>query len=77
MILNKNRNPKYSLYYIGAEILNILKTSKITNIFSLYEILNKNVFFNSLSIDYLYYSLDWLYLLKKIKLEKENIVLCN
>jgi hypothetical protein len=75
MIINIDREPKYSLYYIGAIILKILKKHKCVSIEELYNYV-KNEIDKNLHIDFIYYSLDWLYILSLIKLDENRVILC-
>lgn len=75
MIININREPKYSLYYIGAIILQLLKKNNTLTIDIIYGKV-KNIVDKNLHIDFVYYSLDWLYMLSLIKLDKNKVMLC-
>lgn len=74
MIINREREPKYSLYYIGAKILEILKTYGDLTIEEIYNKIKKS--YDDLSIDYIYYALDWLYILSLIKIEQNKVIIC-
>ncbi|MFD2671188.1 ABC-three component system middle component 6 [Marinicrinis sediminis] len=76
VIINVDREPKFSLYYIGAVILEELKLNgNMLTIDYLFEIIRSKVDRN-LHVDFLYYSLDWLFLLSLIRLEEDRVVLC-
>ncbi|GFR38221.1 hypothetical protein PRECH8_15170 [Insulibacter thermoxylanivorax] len=76
MIINVDREPKYSLYYIGAVILDELKINgKMMPIEQLFENIRAKIDKN-LHVDFLYYALDWLFLVSLIKLDEDRIVLC-
>jgi len=75
MIINQDREPKYSLFYIGSIILEILDKSKGISIDELYVQVKEQIDKN-LHIDFLYYSLDWLYILSTIKLEGNKVIRC-
>lgn len=75
MIINLDREPKYSLFYIGSIILEILKERKTILIDDLYSEL-KRVIDKNLHIDFLYYSMDWLYMLSLIKLNGNEVSQC-
>lgn len=72
MIVNNERDPELSLYYLGGIYLNILEQKKvisIENLFSETQVkLNKKI-----HIDFLYYALDWLFLLSLIKLKEGKV----
>uniref|UniRef100_UPI00403F0BD4 ABC-three component system middle component 6 n=1 Tax=Paenibacillus sp. FSL R5-0470 TaxID=2921641 RepID=UPI00403F0BD4 len=75
MIVNIDREPKYSLYYIGGIILEILKKQDHISIDELYQ-KTKYLIDENLYIDFIYYSLDWLYMLSLIEIEKDKVKLC-
>lgn len=75
MIINMEREPKYSLYYVGAMILEVLKKEKSIHIDNLYNHI-RNRFNDDISIDFIYYSLDWLYILSLVKFESDKVVVC-
>jgi len=76
VIVNVDREPKYSLYYIGAVILEELKSNgDAPTIDDLFETIRLKVDRN-LYVDFLYYSLDWLFLLSLIRLDEDRVVLC-
>lgn len=75
MIINTEREPKYSLFYIGSVILEILNEKDNVEIDMLYEALKEKIDTN-MHIDFLYFSLDWLYILSKIRLEKNKVIRC-
>ena len=75
MIINRAREPKYSLYYIGAHIIDIIQKGNISDIDELYSTINIQ-YQDGLSVDYFYLAMDWLYLIGKIVLVEEEVVLC-
>lgn len=75
LIINVDREPKYSLYYIGSVIMEELKHNKEMIIEDLYKNICLEIDAN-LHIDFLYYSLDWLFLLSLIRVEGNRVVLC-
>ncbi|WP_371932390.1 ABC-three component system middle component 6 [Bacillus sp. WLY-B-L8] len=75
MIINLNREPKYSLYNIGSIIIKQLKDSKNMDIGVLYSKIRLEIDQN-LHIDFLYYALDWLYMLSIIEIDENRVVLC-
>ncbi|PFI68964.1 hypothetical protein COJ57_26575 [Bacillus cereus] len=76
MIINLDRDPKYSLYYIGSIIIENLKAKKRLDIEILYKIIRLKVDEN-LHIDFLYYALDWLYMLSIIYIDESQVILCE
>lgn len=75
MIVNYDMPPKYSFYYIGSVILNYLKsTNSHVNIDLLFNYLKSEID-EDMSINFLYLSLDWLYLLSLIKLDEMDVCL--
>lgn len=74
MILNFERDPKYSLYFIGAKILEILKKGTNETLDSIYQQLNI-VYKNELSINYFYLALDWLFIIEKISINEDEVTL--
>lgn len=75
MIINANREPKYSLLYIGYEILKQLRDENGMSIERIYNIVRENID-KDLHINFIYYALDWLYLVSLIRLEGEKIFIC-
>lgn len=75
LIINLDREPKYSLYYIGAFIIEELKNNEIMTIDELYKNIGLKID-AKLHIDFIYYSLDWLYLLSSIRVEGNRVALC-
>lgn len=75
MLINKNRNPKYSLYYIGAIVLENLVDKKEITIECLFDIIKEKIDEN-LHIDFLYYTLDWLFLISIIDIDENRVILC-
>ena len=75
MIINVERDPKYSLYYIGAIIINLLKDYKTLSIDELYSAV-ESITGIKVHINFIYYALDWLYLLSLIKMTDNKVALC-
>lgn len=79
MILPEETKPDLSLYFIGAQVLAIMKRlpNKSTNLLVIYEELSKSGK-NNVPLLYFLYSLDWLFLLNIITLDhNNNLILCN
>lgn len=72
MIVNFERDPKFSLYFIGAKVIEILKTYPNLSVDSIYQQLN-TIYNEELSINYFYLSLDWLYLIDKISIVNDKV----
>ncbi len=73
MILNYERSPQYSLFYIGAKILKTIDSNNDIMIDTLYEQI-KAEYNNDLSITYFYLALDWLYLVEAIEIIDNKVV---
>lgn len=75
MIINIDRRPEYSLFYISSLIIELLKELKSSTIESIFnEVCSKtNIDYN---INYIYYSLDWLFLMEEIYLNEDEVFLC-
>ena len=76
MIISIDRNPKYSLYYIGGLIVDILAQEGSLS----FDIVIKKILSelnDELSIDYIYFSFDWLYLLSLIEIKNDKVMLCK
>lgn len=73
MIINVEREPDLSLYYLGGIILSILKKVSIIEIDELLTKIRLETK-ESIHIDFLYYALDWLFLLSLIKLDERKVV---
>lgn len=70
MIINTQRQPEFSLYYLGGLFINVLKQERIITVDELIERIQQQLD-NPIYIDFMYYSLDWLYLLGLVRLEEE------
>lgn len=75
MIINLERSPDYSLYYIGGIVVEYLKKHGKSQIEQLYIEVKSHISEN-VHIDFLYYALDWLYLLSLIEIDKNKVMLC-
>lgn len=76
MIINIDRNPELSLYYLGAKILNILVEKNSMEIEELLQ-KTKEAVDVEVHVDFFYYALDWLYLLGAVKINKGKIYYDN
>jgi hypothetical protein len=76
MVINHQRNPELSLYYIGGIILEILKANdNELELDSLHQE-SKSRLKSGLSIEYFYLALDWLFLVTDLRIEGTLIYLC-
>lgn len=71
MLVSNEINPSNSVYYIGGLILGVLeqKTSPTFDFLDLYQEINKS---KKVSLQLFLYSMDWLYLLKKIEINSKG-----
>ena len=72
MIINIEREPELSLYYLGSELLKILESLNDISIEGLLQKIQDKLQ-KKIHIDFLYYALDWLFLLSLIKIEKGRV----
>ena len=72
MIINVEREPELSLYYLGSIILKILVQSQAIQI---EDLLNKvqNKLSKKIHVDFIYYALDWLFLLSLVRIVEGNV----
>ncbi|EAI2901375.1 hypothetical protein F2N09_08405 [Campylobacter upsaliensis] len=67
------RNPKQSLYFLGATLLEILKNKNIEySLFELYKQFQKK---NNVEIKKIILILDWLYLANYIEITQEGFII--
>ena len=69
MIINSQRNPKYSLYYLGAVILKELQKDKSKNIECLIDDVQKKLE-EKINVNFIYYALEWLFLLGVVTIKE-------
>lgn len=74
LIVNCNREPQYSLFYLGAKVLEICynKRSPISIDIIYKELVAK---IQNLGLDYFYLTLDWLFLIGKIEYNAGEITI--
>lgn len=72
MILNGQRQPDFSLYYLGGVLLKILEEAKVMPLEKLLEELQHYVK-KKVHVDFIYYALDWLYLLESVTIEEGKV----
>lgn len=73
MLLPDNIKPENSIYYTGAVVLKALQTSGNQNIGDLFHEVNKT---RQMSFKVFMLSLDWLFLLDAVIINKEEVQLC-
>lgn len=69
MIINRERDPKLSLYYLGAQVISILKETNGISIDDLISRLDK-LTETELHVNFVYYTIDWLYILSLVRVEE-------
>ena len=72
MIVNVEREPNRSLYYLGGILLFILEQRKSMPLEELLLEVQKQVN-EKIHVDFIYYALDWLFLLSLIKVEEGKV----
>ena len=70
MILNSQRQPDFSLYYLGG--VKILEQVKVISIEKLLEESQQHLK-KRVHVDFIYYALDWLYLLELVRVEEGKV----
>lgn len=75
MIINLERGPLLSLYYLGAKIIEILSEDPILLLDDLYDNLKKKEKRNILLT--FYYALDWLFIQSLIELQGRRVIYAN
>lgn len=75
MIVNIDRNPDLSLYYLGGIILHQLLECNSDGIENLYRKCQTQVN-QELPVDFFYYALDWLFLASMVYFENGKVSLC-
>ena len=72
MIINSQRQPYMSLYYLGGLILDFLKKSEAIPIDDLFMNIQKKLK-EQVHVDFMYYALDWLYLLGLVEVKEGRV----
>lgn len=68
MIVNAEREPNLSLYYLGGVLLEILEREKVIPLEELLcEVRNRLK--KQIHIDFLYYTIDWLFLVSLVRIK--------
>jgi hypothetical protein len=74
MILNKDINPKYSLYHVGSYILEtLIKMDKKGSFSILYNAVYSK---NKTTVNLFSLALDWLYIIDAISLDNKGVIRC-
>lgn len=68
MIINFDRKPDFSLYYLGSILLAILEQVTVISIEDLLSEM-QNQLKEKVHVDFIYYALDWLFLLSIVRIE--------
>ncbi len=76
MIINIEREPNLSLYYLGSVLLSILENDPIIGIETLL-MKSKCKIKEKIHIDFWYYALDWLFLLSLIEINEGKVYYAN
>lgn len=76
MIINFDREPIFSLYYLGGISMNILSTHSSLSLEELFVEIKKELH-QELHIDFFYYTLDWLFLMSAICVNDGRVALCR
>lgn len=72
MIINMEREPDLSLYYLGSVVLKILEQVKVISIDDILQEI-QNQLKKKVHVDFIYYALDWLFLLSLVKIEEGKV----
>ena len=72
MIVNIEREPNRSLYYLGGILLFILEQRKVISIEEVLIEVQQQIN-EKIHVDLIYYALDWLFLLSLIKIEEGRV----
>lgn len=72
MIVNIERESSLSLYYLGGIILSILEQKIVISIEEIILEVQQKID-KKLHVDFIYYALDWLFLLDLIKIEEGKV----
>ena len=74
MLLPDNIKPELSIYYIGSQILSVLKDNRSLPLINLFQKLKER---SSVSFQSFVLGLDWLYLINAAEVnEQGDVVLC-
>ena len=75
IVINKDINPEREIYYLGAVVIEILKSmpSQKVNMLDAFQLLNKR---KRVSINLFALTMDWLYMIGSINHREGDIVKC-
>lgn len=75
MIIDKDTNPEKDIYYLGAQLLEILdnhQSNKI-DLFHTFTLFNKKI---KISMGLFILTVDWLFILGSVRINKKEIIKC-
>lgn len=72
MIVNVERAPDRSLYYLGGVLLTILEQRRIIPIEEILSEIQKQIN-EKIHVDFIYYALDWLFILSLVKIKEGKV----
>jgi hypothetical protein len=75
MIIDKDTNPTKDVYYLGAQLLDILANHKSNTIdlFQAFALFNEKT---KISMGLFILTLDWLFILGSVRLDNKEIIKC-
>ena len=74
LVIRNDIKPSLNLYYIGAQILVALQESGPLTIDNILKQLNYSD--HNITVNHIYYSCDWLYLLELININEQGEIIC-
>lgn len=72
MIVNIEREPDMSLYYLGGALIQFLERVRVIAIGELLQEI-QNELGQKVHVDFMYYALDWLFLLSLVRIEEGKV----
>ena len=72
MIVNIEREPDMSLYYLGSVLIKFLEQVRVIAIEELLQEI-QNELEQKIHVDFMYYALDWLFLLSLVRIEEGKV----
>ncbi|MBA5249075.1 MAG: hypothetical protein FE834_06020 [Gammaproteobacteria bacterium] len=75
MIIDKDTNPAKDIYYLGAQLLEVLDKhqSNTIDLFQAFALFNQKI---KISMGLFILTLDWLFILGSIRLDNKEIIKC-
>ncbi len=75
MIIDKDTNPTKDIYYLGAQLLEVLDNyqENTIDLFHAFTLLNKKI---KISMGLFILTVDWLFILGSIRLNNKEIIKC-